>query len=144
LARAIKHLGLPLSLTRTWHDADAVLMLAGKGISAESSFLREARELKLPIIGVKGNTYGQVLSRLNDLFGNVDEGVPSSRRELAALEARNAVQRVMAEAEPVELRPQGKTLRRLQHQLAERYHLRSYSVGREPNRRVRFLPNIRH
>ena len=36
---------------------------------------------------------------------------------------------------------QPKTLRRLQHQLAARYHLRSYSVGREPHRRVRFLPS---
>jgi stage III sporulation protein SpoIIIAA len=143
LARAIKHLGLPLTLTRTWHDADAVLMLAGKGITAESAFLREVRDLKLPIVGIKGNTYGQILARLNTLFGAAGESGPSSRREMATLEARNAAQRVMSEAEPVELRPQSKPLRRLQHQMAERFHLRSYSVGREPNRRVRFLPNIR-
>ncbi len=29
LTRAIKHLGLALSVVRTWKDADAVLMLAG-------------------------------------------------------------------------------------------------------------------
>jgi len=53
-----------------------------------------------------------------------------------------ALQRVLSEAEPVELRPQAKPLRRVQHQLAARYHLRSYSVGREPHRRVRFLPSL--
>ncbi|MDF2441532.1 MAG: hypothetical protein JWN98_2516 [Abditibacteriota bacterium] len=154
LARALKQLGLSITLSRSWHDADAVLMLSGRGgISTQSSLLREARELKLPIVGVKGNTYAQIMSRLNDIFGNPAAAKAStasgrnqsdqSPREIATQEARNAAQRVLKEAGPVELRPQGKTLRRLQHQLAERYHLRSYSVGREPNRRVRFLPTIR-
>ncbi len=149
LTRAIKQLGLPLSLSRSWNEADAVLLLSGGGVTAESSLLREARELGLPIVGVRGNTYAQILARLNDLFGAMgnngetsDKNL-SSPRELALTEARNAAQRVMKEAEPVDLRPQGQSLRRLQHQLAERYHLRSYSVGREPQRRVRFLPNAR-
>jgi stage III sporulation protein SpoIIIAA len=140
LARAIKHLGLPLNVARRWQDADGVLMLAGEGIPTDSSFLREARELGLPLIAVRGNTYGQITSRLSQLYGESDG--PTSPRELAVKEARAAAQRVLAEAEPAELRPQIKPLRRLQHQLAEKYHLRSYSVGREPNRRVRFLPRL--
>ncbi|MBV9468189.1 MAG: AAA family ATPase [Abitibacteriaceae bacterium] len=143
LTRAIKHLGLPLSVTRTWHDADAVLMLSGSGgLSTSTSLLREAREMRLPIISVRGNTYAQILSRLNDLFSAQLSDSHMTAREMAIQEARNAVQHVLAEAEPVELRPQAKTMRRLQHQLAARYHLRSYSVGREPQRRVRFLPSI--
>ena len=147
LTRAIKQLGLPLTLSRSWNEADAVLLLSGGGVTAESSLLREARELGLPIVGVRGNTYAQIMARLNDLFGELgDNGAAtqsSSPRELALGEARNAAQRVLKDAAPVDLRPQGQTLRRLQHQLAERYHLRSYSVGREPQRRVRFLPNAR-
>ena len=147
LTRAIKQLGLPLTLSRSWNEADAVLLLSGGGVTAESSLLREARELGLPIVGVRGNTYAQIMARLNDLFGELgDNGAgaqTSTPRELALDEARNAAQRVLKEAAPVDLRPQGQTLRRLQHQLAERYHLRSYSVGREPQRRVRFLPNAR-
>ena len=148
LTRAIKQLGLPLTLSRSWNEADAVLLLSGGGVTADSSLLREARELGLPIVGVRGNTYAQILGRLNDLFGELNsqgesEKSASSPRELALDEARNAAQRVLKEAEPVDLRPQAQTLRRLQHQLAERYHLRSYSVGREPQRRVRFLPNVR-
>lgn len=120
-------------------------MLSGSsGLTAGSSLLKEAREMGLPIAGVKGNTYAQILARLNDLFGAQMGNGPGSTlspREVAVKEARDAAQRVLSEAEPVELRPQGRTLRRVQHQLAERYHLRSYSVGREPLRRVRFLPS---
>lgn len=140
LTRAIRHLGLPLGVARRWQDADGVLMLAGEGIPTDSSFLREAREIGLPVIAVRGNTYGQITSRLSQLYGESDG--PTSPRELAIKEAQGAAQRVLAEAAPAELRPQIKPLRRLQHQLAEKYHLRSYSVGREPNRRVRFLPRL--
>lgn len=141
LARAIKQLGIPLAIARRWQEADAVLLLAGnEGLPEESSFLREARELGLPLIGVRGNTYAQISARLNALYGETDG--PSSPRELALKEARDAAQRVLASASPAELRAQIKPLRRLQHQLAEKFHLRSYSVGREPNRRVRFLPRL--
>ena len=142
LTRAIKHLGLPVAVARTWKDADAVLLLAAGGLTPQSSFLREARELRLPIIGVRGNTYGDILARLGELYTEQNSDGQASPREFAVQEARNAVQRVLSEAEPVELRPQSKPLRRLQHQLAQRYHLRSYSVGRDPNRRVRFLPSL--
>lgn len=143
LARAIKHLGLPLTIARNWNESDAVLLLAGEdGVPANGTMLREARELNLPFIGVRGNTYGQILACLHDLFSGQAVDEKQSPKDLALQEARNAAQRVMAQAEPVELRPQGKQMRRLQHQIAERFHLRSYSVGREPNRRVRFLPTV--
>jgi predicted RNA-binding protein Jag len=43
----------------------------------------------------------------------------------------------MQTSEPVELAPQGPYIRRLQHQLANHYHLTSQSVGADPNRRLR-------
>ena len=140
LTRAVKQLGIPLSVARRWQEADAVLMLSGDGIPVDSSFLREAREMGLPVIGVRGNTYAQIMGRLNALYGEADG--PTSPRELALKEANDAAQRVLAQAMPAEMRAQIKPIRRLQHQLAEKYHLRSYSVGREPNRRVRFLPRL--
>lgn len=141
LSRAVKQLGLPLSIARRWQDADAVLLLVGStGLSPDSSFLREARELGLPLIGVRGNTYAQIQARLNALYGEADG--PTSPRELAIKEARDAAQRVLQQAAPADLRPQIQSLRRVQHQMAEKFHLRSYSVGREPNRRVRFLPRL--
>jgi len=52
-------------------------------------------------------------------------------------EAEEAVYKVMLHHKPVELSPQSSYIRRLQHQLAEKYRLESRSTGIEPNRRVR-------
>ena len=140
LARAAKHLGIDIVPARTWQECDAVLMLSGdEGLPATNSMLREARELKLPIIGVGGNTYAQIVARLNELYNAAGAG-EESPRELAIREAKEAASRVMENAAPVELRPQMKSLRRLQHQIAERYHLKSFSVGRDPHRRVKLVP----
>ncbi|BCM91122.1 hypothetical protein IAD21_02986 [Abditibacteriota bacterium] len=141
LARAAKHLGLQLTPARTWQEADAILMLSGaEGFPETTSLLREAREHHLPIIGVGGNTYAQITARLNDLYSQPGIDGKSSPRDVAVQEAKDAAARVLGEAQPVELRPQIKSLRRLQHQIAERYHLRSFSVGREPHRRVKLVP----
>jgi len=40
----------------------------------------------------------------------------------------------------VELAPQNAYIRRLQHQMAERFNLGSRSTGKEPRRRVRIYP----
>ena len=143
LGRAIKQLGLPLGVAKTWREADAVAVLVGPdGLSLDSSLLREARELGLPLIGFGGSTYAEILARMNRLYeSQVGSGTASSR-DLALREAQDAAQRVLKEAEPVELRPQPKTLRRAQHELAERFQLRSFSVGREPHRRVKILPSL--
>ena len=141
LARAAKHLGLSITPARTWNEADAVFMLSGEeGLPASSSMLREARELKLPIIGIGGNTYAQIVARLNVLYDAPGVGGQMSPRDIATQEAKDAANRVMMDNASVELRPQMKSLRRLQHQVAERYHLKSFSVGREPNRRVKVVP----
>ena len=141
LSRAAKHLGIDIVPARTWQECDAVLMLSGdEGLPATNSMLREARDLKLPIIGVGGNTYAQIVARLNDLYNTGASDGEDSPRELAIREAKEAAQRVMDSAETVELRPQMKALRRLQHEIAERYHLKSFSVGRDPRRRVKVAP----
>jgi hypothetical protein len=59
----------------------------------------------------------------------------------AMREAEEAIGQVMAGDGPVELSPQNAYIRRLQHQMAQRYNLTSRSRGREPLRRVRILPS---
>jgi predicted RNA-binding protein Jag len=51
-------------------------------------------------------------------------------------EAEEAISAIIDGAPPVALTPRSSHIRRLQHQLAERYNLSSRSRGREPNRRV--------
>jgi stage III sporulation protein SpoIIIAA len=139
LMRAIKHLGLSMQIVPRWQDADTVLMLTEGGKIPRGSQLREAREAGLPMIAVNNNTYAEVVAVLSETFPSPSNLPP---REAALEEAHNAAQRVLADAESSELRPQNKQIRQLQHQLAERYHLRSFSVGKEPHRRVRFLPML--
>ena len=56
----------------------------------------------------------------------------------AMLEAETAIQQVLnGERNTVELTPQGSIIRKLQHQMAERYNIQSESRGREPFRRVK-------
>jgi len=54
----------------------------------------------------------------------------------ALWEAEEAIGAVMQGAPPIALSPQGAYVRRLQHQIADRYNLASRSRGKEPNRRV--------
>jgi predicted RNA-binding protein Jag len=53
-------------------------------------------------------------------------------------EAETAALGIAQGESSVELSPQNSYIRRLQHQLAQRYNVTSRSMGREPNRRVRF------
>jgi predicted RNA-binding protein Jag len=69
-----------------------------------------------------------------DIENDVDE------TELALEETRQAIGRVIDRQEPVELAPRRSYIRRLQHQLVERFDLSSRSIGDEPARRLRILP----
>lgn len=54
----------------------------------------------------------------------------------AMIEAEDAIAHIMGGSPPISLAPQGAYVRRLQHQLADRYNLGSRSRGREPYRHV--------
>ncbi|MBM2826388.1 MAG: ATPase-like protein, partial [Dehalococcoidia bacterium] len=58
----------------------------------------------------------------------------------ALREAEEAAMQVMNNSQSVELTPQNAYVRRLQHQLAQRYNLVSRSMGQEPQRRVTIHP----
>ncbi|MEB3245792.1 MAG: R3H domain-containing nucleic acid-binding protein [Vampirovibrionales bacterium] len=62
--------------------------------------------------------------------------------EAALTEAKQAAENVMREAQVIELQPQAPKIRKLQHELMEQYALVSFSVGDEPNRRLRVLPPV--
>jgi len=134
IERAIVSLRVPAIIARKWDDADVVLTL--KALERrDSGKLREIASQNIPIYSLKTNTTAQIQACLKDLYDlpSVDE------EELALREAEEAVYKVMLHHKPVELSPQSSYIRRLQHQLAEKYHLQSRSTGIEPNRRVRLF-----
>ena len=132
IERAIGSLRVPAMIARKSDEADVVLTL--KALERrDNGKLREIAAQNIPIFALKTNTTAQIQSCLKDLYElpSVDE------EELALREAEEAVYKVMLHHKPVELSPQSSYIRRLQHQLAERYHLETRSTGIEPNRRVR-------
>jgi hypothetical protein len=89
----------------------------------------------MPIYVLKSNTQVQIQASLTSIFA-----LEIDPREAALRETEDAIDLVLASAEPVELSPQNAFIRRLQHQMAERANLVSRSRGREPYRRVRLYP----
>jgi len=99
----------------------------------ESERLRAIAAENVPIYSIKTNTTTQIQSALKDVFnlGSIDN------EELALRETEQAIYQVLLNSQAIELSPQTSYIRRMQHQLAERYRLQSRSTGLEPNRRVR-------
>jgi hypothetical protein len=71
-----------------------------------------------------------------DLPGELPNVAPQDPVASAMYEAEEAIHSVLDGSPPIELRPQAPYIRRLQHQLADRYNLGSRSRGREPHRHV--------
>ncbi|NLC58415.1 MAG: AAA family ATPase [Armatimonadetes bacterium] len=134
LAKGIRELRVPAVITKDWREADVLLTLKAH-YRREPGKLKEVVGGEVPVYVIKSNTYVQIASALRDMFQI--GGGPSGDEDAAQREAEEAVERVMAVDEPVELSPQGASLRKLQHLIAQQYHLHSESVGVEPNRRVR-------
>ena len=134
IERAIHNLRLNAAVARNWDDADVVLtlkMLERK----ESVKLKQIAAENVPIYSIKANTTTQIQNALKDVF-NLP---PIDVEEVALREAEEAIYQVMLNSQAVELSPQTSYVRRMQHQLAERYRLQSSSTGLEPNRRVRIF-----
>jgi len=137
IERAITNLRLNAAIARKWDDADVVLTL--KALERkESTKLKDIASENVPIYSIKTNTTTQIQNCLKDVFN-----LPSvDNEEIALREAEEAVYQVLLNSKAVELSPQTSYVRRMQHQLAEKYRLQSRSTGLEPNRRVRIFRDI--
>jgi len=133
LEDSIKHLRVPATLVREMRDADIVLTLKNY-YRKNPQTLRQAESDSVPVFVLKSNTQNQIEQALANVF---DVQPPADPVTEAMEEAEDAITRVLETARPVELAPQTSYIRRLQHQMAERYNLGSTSKGKEPFRRVR-------
>lgn len=152
IEQAIAVLKLPVALTKDLEDADAVLALRSQ-VKNHSKLRQIAKTKSVPIHAIKTNTLPQITRALQRLLG-MDEGnhadtidlrlfsESGSDDELEALEeARLAVEQiVIPKGQPVELLPRSAKVRKMQHELAEHYRLKSNSFGEEPHRRLRIYP----
>lgn len=152
LHHAIRTLNLPLVITKDLEQAEAVLALRSH-VKNHSKLKQLARSRQIPIYTVKSNNIPQITRALHRLLNMDDGSQPENVNldlftrnggddELEALEeARLAVEQiVIPKGQPVELLPRSAKVRKMQHELAEHYRLKSSSLGDEPNRRLRIYP----
>jgi hypothetical protein len=133
----IRSLRLPVVLTDDPNDADVVLTLKNY-YRRKPQPLRDAEANRTSIYVLRGNSGGHIEEGLRAI-AQMDR--PTSSATSSALqETEDAIAQVLERSEPIELSPQISYVRRLQHQLAERYNLGSRSLGREPYRRVQIFP----
>ena len=123
------------SIADRLEDADVVLTDRSY-FRRKPMALREAESRGIPIYVLRSNTLLQMQQALMSLQG---DGRQEGSQD-PMMEAEDAIHAVMTHDRPVELAPQGAYVRRLQHELAQRFNLSSQSHGREPQRRVRILP----
>jgi stage III sporulation protein SpoIIIAA len=147
LERVIKTLNLPADVVKTIEDADAILALRSYARAGAKIYsLAEAKQI--PVYVVKSNNMPQIQKALREalhldteIISLADTGADIlDETEIALEEARQAITMVMSRQEPIELAPRKAYIRRLQHQLVERFNLSSRSIGDEPMRRLRILP----
>ncbi len=153
LDQAISQMRVPASIVRNERDADVVLTLKN-AYRQKAQPVREAEARGIPVYVLRSNTNVQMENVLRSIFPQVVErgeeedetgaGFPApGRRErrrtdvmVAMSEAEEAISTVMQGGPPATLRPQSPRIRRMQHEMAERYNLASRSRGRDPFRHV--------
>ncbi|MEO0454982.1 MAG: R3H domain-containing nucleic acid-binding protein [Cyanobacteria bacterium P01_A01_bin.114] len=151
LEHVVRTLDLPVVLTKDLELAQAVLALRSH-VKNHSKLRQIAKSRQIPIYTVKSNSIPQITRALKRVL-DIDAGTPEAidldlfarngeDDELEALEeARLAVEQiVIPKGQPVELLPRSAKVRKMQHELAEHYRLKSLSFGDEPNRRLRIYP----
>ncbi len=136
LERAIRDLDVPAFLVDDFRQADVVLTLKSQE-RRQPKRLRDAEARGLPLETVRSNTVKQMEKFLRDRFG-IEEFAEGY--EVALEQTEKAIDQVLERGHPVELSPQDRQIRRLQHELVESAALASESKGTEPYRRVVIYP----
>jgi len=133
LEQAVRQTASTATIADDLRDADIVITLRSY-YRRKLSALREAEARGVPIYVLKANTVAQMEQCLLSVQESARGFDPITQ---ALEEAETAALAVAQNDRSIELSPQNAYIRRLQHELAQRYNLSSRSMGREPYRRVR-------
>jgi len=136
LERAIADLGVSATVTTDIAEADVLLTLKSHA-KRQSQKLREARGHNVEVHTLRSNTLTQMENFLREALGVVARG---GNEDTAMQEVEDAVIEVVERRRPVELSPQPRHIRRMQHIYIERSGLQSESKGQDPMRRIVIYP----
>jgi stage III sporulation protein SpoIIIAA len=133
IEEAARELDLPVGLADSLNEADLVMTVKNY-YRRRAPALREAEARGLPVYVLKSAALLQIEQALASLF---DLDVPPDPMNEVVTETESAIAQVLnGDETEVELAPQNAYIRRIQHELAQRYNLSSESRGKEPRRRV--------
>lgn len=137
LEQIVKSNNLPLEIVNDIRSAD-VLLTTKAYYRNRPQIVRNSETSSVPIVVLRKNSPNQIEQAIMNIAGIMKEKRSSGNPMDAAMqEAEHAADKVKSgEQEVIELTPQSSYIRRLQHQIAEKYNLQSQSTGREPFRRV--------
>jgi hypothetical protein len=142
LEQSARQLRVPVEISGEPDQADAVIALKTL-YRRQPERLRSAASERKPIYVLRANSISQMQQALTRIFD-----LRESESGLSAGTLEHPTLRAMQEAEEaahgllnrgtgeVALAPQNAYVRRIQHQIANRYNLESRSFGKEPYRRV--------
>ena len=135
LDQTIRGLRLPVRLVSNMQEAE-VLITTKAYYRDRPKTIHEAENTGITVYVLRKNSVPQIEQCLVTICETKGAGQPLDQ---AIKEAQSAAEKVLDGEDEIQLTPQGSYIRRLQHQIAERYKLMSSSVGREPFRRVRIF-----
>ena len=129
--KAIERLNLNCELTKNIKDAQILLLQKSFSRGEGQKILSQANEYRLQIFYVKTNSQAQIQKVLKEalMTDECDTHQFVDETELALSETKNAIEMVINQKCDIELKPQSKEIRRLQHDLAHQYNLESESIG---------------
>jgi len=135
LERAARHMQAPVHVVED--PGQAGVLITTKGFyRRRPRLISDAERRGLPIYVLRANTVAQMEACLGDIFQIGSR--PSDPLWPALNEAEEAIRQILdGEKAEVELAAQNAYVRRRQHELVSQANLISYSVGEEPDRRVR-------
>ncbi len=142
--KVIERLDIDVEITRNIDEADVVI--AHNSFSkGGAKILNVAKDYHLPIHFVKSNTMPQIQKAIKDSFGMKEKPGDSygmacfDETEEALKEVQGAVYKILNGSDSIELEPRKSHIRKLQHEIIEKYNLTSTSVGEEPERRLKII-----
>ncbi len=134
LEQAARRLTVPLALTDDFATAEAIVTLKTH-YRRRPRLISDGEKRGLSIYVLRANTVTQMENFLVDLF-KLNGGAQADPYGRAMIEAEQAISRIRAGEDYIDLEPQASQVRKRQHQLARQAHMQSASVGNEPRRYV--------
>ena len=148
--KIIERLDIDAAIVRNVEEADFVI--AHKNFAkGGTKILATANEYRLPVFFVRTNSMSQIQRALKEALNLTQEDQNINKlsnykdaTELALDETNAAIAKLSEGAETVELQPQEKIVRKLQHELVDAHGYRSISIGEGKERHLKIFKEENH